>query len=177
MPALPVRQPRNNTSAGNVAPAVAPRAFAAHDAPSTNPAGADVFAQARSVGTRSTLLVSRFVVPGPIAIGDTVTGNAAAGIVDNYPLFVPAGGATIVLRPPIPRRAPGRSRSLPRNRCGQCLVRVSLGATIVSAQVRKQPATCTHLARHANARKRVRAWRGAHTARFNIARCFPFVSR
>ena len=49
---------------GYVAPLVAPLAFAAHDTPSSKPAGADVLAHARNVGTRSTLLVSRSMVPG-----------------------------------------------------------------------------------------------------------------
>ena len=36
--------------------------------------------------------------PGPIAIGDTVTGDVFAGEVDTYSLFVSSAGATVVLR-------------------------------------------------------------------------------
>jgi N-acetylglucosamine-6-sulfatase len=35
--------------------------------------------------------------PGPIAVGDTVSGDATPGAIDSYPLFVTSGGANIVV--------------------------------------------------------------------------------
>jgi len=47
--------------------------------------------------SRDRISAATIAAPGPIAIGDSVSGTAAPGGVDTYSLFVPAAGATVVL--------------------------------------------------------------------------------
>ena len=49
-------------------------------------------------GSLERVSAATVTAPGPVAIGDTVTGNTTVDAVDAYPLFVPSPGATIVLR-------------------------------------------------------------------------------
>jgi hypothetical protein len=49
-------------------------------------------------GSLDRISAATIASPGPIAIGDTVSGNVAAGGLDTYSLFVSSAGATIVLR-------------------------------------------------------------------------------
>src|SRR6185436_4049461 len=48
-------------------------------------------------GSLDRISATTIAAPGPIAIGDTVTGNVTAGAVDTYSLFVSSTGATVVL--------------------------------------------------------------------------------
>ena len=48
-------------------------------------------------GSLDRISATTIAAPGPIAIGDTVTGNVSAGAVDTYSLFVSSAGATVVL--------------------------------------------------------------------------------
>src|SRR5205085_10591452 len=48
-------------------------------------------------GSFDRISAATIAAPGPIAIGDTVTGNIAPGQIDVYSLFVSSAGANIVL--------------------------------------------------------------------------------
>jgi N-acetylglucosamine-6-sulfatase len=49
-------------------------------------------------GSLDRIAAAVITTPGAISIGDTVTGAASAGSVDNYRLFLPAAGTSLVLR-------------------------------------------------------------------------------
>jgi N-acetylglucosamine-6-sulfatase len=56
-----------------------------------------VFASAPT-GSLDPISAATVAKPGPITIGDIVSGNATLGVIDKYPLFVAADGATVVVR-------------------------------------------------------------------------------